>query len=87
MLIDSHCHLASHKFDPSELGDIVSRARMLGVQKMVSLATCLDDIEATMAEIVDFLHIGEHGYAAGIGLRDFSPSTEQGNEFFVDAIA
>ena len=45
------------------------------------------DIEATMAEIVDFLHIGEHGYAAGIGLRDFSPSTEQGNEFFVDAIA
>jgi TatD DNase family protein len=48
MLIDSHCHLASHKFDPSELGDIVSRARMLGVQKMVSLATCLDDIDANL---------------------------------------
>ena len=48
MLIDSHCHLASHKFDPSELDDIVARARMLGVQKMVSLATCLDDIDANL---------------------------------------
>ena len=48
MLIDSHCHLASHKFETSELDAIVARAADAGVRAMVSLATCLDDIDANL---------------------------------------
>lgn len=43
MLIDSHCHLASHRFSSDELPDIVHRARDLGVTRMVTLATSLED--------------------------------------------
>ena len=42
-LTDSHCHLASHKFTPDELSGIITRARQRGVQRMVTLATCLND--------------------------------------------
>ena len=42
-LTDSHCHLASQKFTSDELSDIITRARQRGVQRMVTLATCLDD--------------------------------------------
>ena len=53
MLIDSHCHLVSHKFEPSEREGIVHRASLAGVKKIVSLATCLEDIadNLTMADI------------------------------------
>ena len=48
MLIDSHCHLASHKFPPAELPEIVARARQAGVGRMVTLATCLGDLQANL---------------------------------------
>lgn len=53
MLTDSHCHLASHRFDPEEVPAIIDRALAAGVTRMVSLATCLDDMEAN-------LRIAEH---------------------------
>jgi TatD DNase family protein len=48
MLIDSHCHLASHRFAEDELDAIIARATAAGVKGMVSLATCLEDIEANL---------------------------------------
>ena len=44
MLTDSHCHLASHRFSPTEIPDLLARARSAGVTRMVTLATSLDDI-------------------------------------------
>lgn len=49
MLIDSHCHLASHKFPRDEVAEIVGRARDAGVGRMISLATCLDDLRDHLA--------------------------------------
>lgn len=48
MLTDSHCHLASHKFTPNELNEIITRAHEHGVHRMVTLATCLDDCQANL---------------------------------------
>jgi TatD DNase family protein len=52
MLIDSHCHLASHRFSAEEIPDILARASAAGVTRMVSLATSLEDIATnlTLAE-------------------------------------
>lgn len=49
MIIDSHCHLASHKFSPEEIGEIISRAKELDVTKMVTLATSLEDAPLNLA--------------------------------------
>ncbi|BDS05976.1 hypothetical protein NT6N_10160 [Oceaniferula spumae] len=49
MLTDSHCHLASHQFSKTELGEIVSRARDAGITRMITLATSLEDAEANLA--------------------------------------
>ena len=48
MLTDSHCHLASHKFDPAEVPELIRRAREAGVTRMVSLVTGLDDLQANL---------------------------------------
>ncbi|GAA5481583.1 TatD family hydrolase [Haloferula sargassicola] len=48
MLTDSHCHLASHKFPRGEVAALVSRAREGGVTRMVTLATCLDDLQPNL---------------------------------------
>lgn len=48
MLTDSHCHLASHKFPSDEIPAIIARAKNLGVTRMVTLATSLDDAEANL---------------------------------------
>ena len=48
VLTDSHCHLASHKFSPAELPELVARAREAGVTRMVSLVTGLDDLDANL---------------------------------------
>jgi TatD DNase family protein len=48
MLIDSHCHLASHRFAPEELPALLGRAHAAGVSGMVTLATCLSDVEANL---------------------------------------
>ncbi len=52
MLTDSHCHLASHRFDPGEIPDLLARARAAGVTRLITLATCLEDVplNLTIAE-------------------------------------
>lgn len=44
MITDSHCHLASARFPDEERAEIVNRAAEAGVRRMVTLATCLDDV-------------------------------------------
>ncbi len=63
MLTDSHCHLASHRFQPPELPDLIERAVSAGVTRLVSLATRLDDIPANLS-IADHPHVH-----AGIGIH------------------
>lgn len=58
MLIDSHCHLASHKFDASELDDLIARATAADVRAMVSLATCLDDLDANLTIADTYQQVG-----------------------------
>lgn len=53
MLTDSHCHLASHKFSPDEVSNLIARAREEGVTRMVSLATSLDDLGANLMIATD----------------------------------
>lgn len=49
MLTDSHCHLASHRFQPSEVPDLIERARATGVRRIVTLATSLGDLHANLS--------------------------------------
>jgi TatD DNase family protein len=49
MLTDSHCHLASHRFPPGEIPDLIARARSAGVTRMISLATSLEDVAANLS--------------------------------------
>lgn len=44
MITDSHCHLGSSRFTDEERGDIIERAEAAGVRRMVTLATCLEDV-------------------------------------------
>jgi TatD DNase family protein len=53
MLTDSHCHLASHRFEPDEVPTIIDRALSAGVTRMVTLSTCLENLEPS-------LHIAQH---------------------------
>lgn len=48
MLTDSHCHLASHRFPPSELPTIIENARARGVTRLVTLATNLSDLPTNL---------------------------------------
>ena len=48
MLIDSHCHLASHRFPEEEVAGIIGRAQDAGVARIVTLATSLADLEANL---------------------------------------
>jgi TatD DNase family protein len=49
MLTDSHCHLASHRFPPEEVPQIISRARAAGVDRLITLATCLEDLPQNLS--------------------------------------
>jgi TatD DNase family protein len=49
MLTDSHCHLASHRYQSHEAAVLLERARSAGVGRMVTLATSLDDLAANLA--------------------------------------
>ncbi|MEM1085534.1 MAG: TatD family hydrolase [Verrucomicrobiota bacterium] len=49
MLTDSHCHLASHRFPAEEVAELVARAKEAGVTRMITLATCLDDVGSNLA--------------------------------------
>jgi TatD DNase family protein len=44
MLTDSHCHLASGRFDHGEIPGLLERAEHAGVRRLVTLATSLDDL-------------------------------------------
>ena len=48
MLTDSHCHLASHRFAPGEIPELLERARIAEVSRMITLATCLDDLQPNL---------------------------------------
>ncbi len=48
MLIDSHCHLASQRFPALETQELLERARAVGVNGFVTLATSLDDLPANL---------------------------------------
>ncbi|MBK1826992.1 TatD family hydrolase [Haloferula rosea] len=49
MLTDSHCHLASHKFPADELPTLIADAMASGVTRLVTLATCLGDLETNLS--------------------------------------
>ena len=48
MLTDSHCHLASHRFDADEVPSLVENAFRAGVGRIVTLATSLQDLDANL---------------------------------------
>jgi len=48
MLTDSHCHLASHRFPPVELPEIIARAHAAGVSRLITLATSLTDVPQSL---------------------------------------
>lgn len=48
MWTDSHCHLASHRFPAAEVPELIDRARAAGVSRLVTLATCLGDLDANL---------------------------------------
>ncbi|MES2995527.1 MAG: TatD family hydrolase [Verrucomicrobiota bacterium] len=48
MLTDSHCHLASHRFDADEIDALIGRARNANVTRIVTLATGLEDAPANL---------------------------------------
>lgn len=49
MLTDSHCHLASRQFSDADPAGIVARAHAAGVKRIITLATCLDDIQTNLS--------------------------------------
>jgi TatD DNase family protein len=49
MLTDSHCHLASHRFDAAEVPELILHAQSEGVSRMVTLATSLGDLHANLS--------------------------------------
>lgn len=48
MFIDSHCHLASHRFSKEEVPSLIDRALAASIDRMVTLATSLDDVSANL---------------------------------------
>lgn len=48
MLTDSHCHLASHQFPTEEIPLLIARAQAAGVGSMITLATCLENIQQNL---------------------------------------
>ncbi len=49
MFTDTHCHLASYRYDATEIPEIVSRALESGITRQITLATGMDDIDSTLA--------------------------------------
>lgn len=48
MFLDSHAHLASHRFTAEEIPELIERAKEAGVDRIVTLVTSLDDLEANL---------------------------------------
>jgi TatD DNase family protein len=49
MLTDSHCHLASHRFETSETPSLIDRALDAGVSRLVTLSTSLGDLASNLS--------------------------------------
>lgn len=49
MIIDTHCHLGSHRFSRAEVPGLIQNARDAGVSRMISLATSLDDLDENLS--------------------------------------
>ena len=49
MLTDSHCHLASHRFEKTEVSSVIQRAQAAGISRLVTLATSLADIPENLS--------------------------------------
>jgi TatD DNase family protein len=49
MLTDSHCHLASHRFDEAEVSGLIQCAQDAGVVRLVTLSTSLGDLHANLS--------------------------------------
>ena len=49
MFTDSHCHLASWKYDTEEIPYLIKRAEKAGVHRMITLSTELDDLAPNIA--------------------------------------
>lgn len=49
MITDSHCHLASSRFSEEERAELINHASEAGVHRMVTLATCLEDVPLNLA--------------------------------------
>lgn len=68
MLIDTHCHLASHGFDDTSTADLVARAHQAGVTEMITIGTDLVDSAKNieLAETYDsvFATVGIHPTSA-----------------------
>ncbi len=45
MLIDTHCHLASHRFKTNELPQIIANAADAGVNRLITIGTDLEDCD------------------------------------------
>gem|GEM_PF-4344197 len=43
MITDTHCHLASHRFEDSEVPQLVENARNRGVKRMICIGTDVND--------------------------------------------
>ncbi len=79
-MIDSHCHLGSHKFSEGELTEIIENARSAGISQMVTLATDLLDIPVNVAIAERFeavkACIGIHPCDVHETIDDFRPQLE-----------
>ncbi len=63
MITDSHCHLASGRFTDDERAGIISNAVEAGVHRIVTLATCLEEVPKN-------LNLANHrGVRAAIGIH------------------
>jgi TatD DNase family protein len=63
MLIDTHAHLDSERFDRAELEDVIARARRAGVMRIVSIATDVPSSRAAVALAADL-----PGVSATVGI-------------------
>lgn len=67
LVIDTHCHLASAKFD-ADRSEMIARARAAGVERLICIADSLPESEKCLALAKEFAYIfcttGVHPHAA-----------------------
>ncbi len=77
MLVDTHCHLASHGFDDISTADLVARAHEAGVTELITIGTDLVDSAKNieLAETHDsvFATVGIHPTSA----HEVDPSNDE----------